>query len=305
MIRYASLGVFAVGILLVVFGLTKILPGIESGGGSLAFFGLVLFGLSFIPQPQNEENVKPMSAIERLTAIFYSPAEVFQNLRRNPLWLVPLLLIALISSIYTFAFVARLTPEKIVSHTVGKLEQAGFITPEIAAKQKVDQLKEFTEPIRQIGGAISNFAWTFIGMAFLAAIYLVVVLAFGGQINFWQALASTIHSAFPIILLQKGLSLLILFLKEPADIHPVLGQGSLVQDNLGFLFNPAENAIFYVLASSFSLLTIYGLWLGATGLKNAGERVSVSASWTAVITVFLILVTLSVSITAMFPGMIG
>ena len=37
----------------------------------------------------------------------------------------------------------------------------------------------------------------------------------------------------PIVVIQKLISLLLLFIKDVDDIHPIMGQETLVQDNFG------------------------------------------------------------------------
>ena len=70
----------------------------------------------------------------------------------------------------------------------------------------------------------------------MAALYLLAVTIFGGRINFWQSLAVVFWASLPVVLITKVLSLIILFVKDPDDVHPILGQETLVQDNLGVLF---------------------------------------------------------------------
>ena len=74
--------------------------------------------------------------------------------------------------------------------------------------------------------------------------------------------------------------------KSPEDIHPILAQESLVQDNLGILFAPAVHPALFVLGSSIGVLSFYGLWLRAKALANAGTKVSSSAAWGVTITLF-------------------
>jgi hypothetical protein len=45
------------------------------------------------------------------------------------------------------------------------------------------------------------------------------VLAFGGRINFWQALAVNFYAALPVMFISKLLGLVILYLKTPDDLH--------------------------------------------------------------------------------------
>ena len=46
--------------------------------------------------------------------------------------------------------------------------------------------------------------------------------------NFWQAFAVVAYVSFPLTLIQKLISFLVLYLKAPEDIHPILGQETLV-----------------------------------------------------------------------------
>lgn len=297
---------FAIGLVLLVLGVAKILPGITGAGGGLIFFAVVLLGLSFIPRPESVSDHAPMSAPESLAKIFFSPVETFQNLRRHPRWFAALLVMSILSTIYLTAFAQRLTPERIGNFMTDKIASSGFQIPEAQlAQMRQDNVAQYKEPLRQASSAVSGFVGMFVFFAFLAAIYLVVVLAMGGRINYWQSLAATVYAWFPVVVLERILSLTILFLKDPADVHPLLGQQSLVQDNLGVLFNPAENPVLFSLAASVGLLALYGLWMTATGLKNAGEKVSGGAAWTAALIVFLLGVVFRVASAAIFPGFLS
>jgi len=58
----------------------------------------------------------------------------------------------------------------------------------------------------------------------------------------------------------------ILFIKAPEDVHPILGQETLLTDNLGILFKPADTPALFVLGTAIGVLSLYGLWLKAKGL---------------------------------------
>lgn len=122
----------------------------------------------------------------------------------------------------------------------------------------------------------------------------------GGQVNFWQAFSVAAYNVFPIYLLTYLLSLIILIIKDPADIHPIIGQTSLLQDSLGFLVGAGANPVLFSLLSTFSLLGFYRLWLNVTGLKNAGERVSSAIAWTASFTVWILGIVFAVVIALLF-----
>lgn len=308
--RFSPLIVVAVGVVLLILGLAKIVPQLSSAGGMLIFFGLVWFGLSFIPQPEAVSDEPPTPVWETLTKIFYAPAEVFRNLRRHPRWFVPLLITTVLSSLYLFAFYERVTPKKIVDFMVEKTEQASAsmgaqMPPEALANVRKEQTEQITNPVYKFGNAISGFAGSFVGFALLAGIYLLIVLAMGGSINFWQAFSATVYAFFPVTVIRYLLSAVILFIKDPTDIHPVIGQQTLVTDNLGILMNPADSPVLWVILSAIGILSFYGLWLTATGLKNTGERVSASAGWTAALVVWFLAVTLGIVSAILFPGFIS
>ena len=104
---------------------------------------------------------------------------------------------------------------------------------------------------------------------------------------------------------KKLLGLVLLYLKAPDDIHPILGQETLVQDNLGVLFCPANHPVIFVLATSIGILSFYSLWLKYTGLRNGGTKVSSGTAWGVAI-MFWILGTLAITgLTALFPNFIS
>ncbi len=285
--RLTGIIVAVLGVLVAILGYTNILPNLGSTGVFLVLLGGLLFGLSFVPKPEAIES-EPMSFPETLVKMFYAPTEVFQNLRRHPRFLGVALVIAVILGIYTFAFFERVTPEKITNHTIEKLAESGWVQSEQIETVRKQTLETNASPYARAGQLINGFSGTVFLIAFLSLIFWLITLAFGGQMNFWQGMAATAYAFFPLTFLQKGLSLLILYLKDPSEIHPILGQNTLVQDSLNFLIAPSASPVLYTVLSSFSLLTIYWLWLISTGLKNAGERVSSTTAWTSAIIIWVI-----------------
>ncbi|HVF86742.1 MAG TPA: YIP1 family protein [Pyrinomonadaceae bacterium] len=304
--RIVASVIFGVGVVVLIAGVAKVLPGGISTGGAIAFLGALLFGLSFIPRPEGAPNAPaPLSAFERISGMFFEPTRVFQNLRAHPRWLAALLVMAFCSLLYTTAFTQRMTPERIVGHMTEKLTQGGWVPAEAAEKMKEQQLDDARSVPKRIGAAVTQSVGLFVLMAFLAALYLLLILMFGGRINFWQALSVAVHAALPIFVIQKLLSLVLLYVKSPDDIHPILGQNSLLQDNLGVLFSPANHPVLFVAASFIGVLAFYSLWLTATGLRNGGDSVSKGAAWTCAITIWTLGLLFSVVSTMLFPGFIS
>lgn len=305
--RIAGIAVAAVGVLIIVLSLLKVAPGLTQVGISLILFGAVIVGLSFIGRPGSDGTTRESTAWT-LTNIFVSPSEVFQQLKRHPRWLAAGLVMAVLSGVYGNLFLYRLGPDRVANYAIDKTLEMSFLNDEarrqIEAGRK-DAIAEASNPVTRAGQAISGFAWSVIGYAFLAAIFLLFVIALGGQINFWQAFSVVIYAAFPVAVIRFVLNTVLLFVKDPAEIHPITGQTSLIQDNPSFLVTASENPAIYMFLTAFSLLGFYWMFLNAVGLKNGGERVSSSTAWTAAIAVYVVMMLLGVVMALLFPSFIS
>jgi hypothetical protein len=297
--------VFGVGLLLVAAAALKVPIGFGPGA-ALCFLGLALFGLSFIPSPAPPADAPaPMSFPGKLGAIFFEPSSVFRNLRAHPRWLAALILSVLLSFAYSTAFVQRLTPERIVNFTTDKVaEQFTSIPPEQIAQMKTQGIEEAKSPGRIAGGVVTTFVGGFVVACIFAGLYMLLVLLFGGRLGFRQGMATAIWAALPSLIIERVLSLVLLFLKDPDDIHPVRGASGLVTDNLGVLINPSEHPVVFVVLSAFGVLSFYRLWLTATGLRHASDKLSKGSAWTIAIIIFLIGLLLATGFSALFSGFI-
>lgn len=296
--------VFGVGILLIVAAVLKVVgfgPGI-----ALCFLGLALFGLSFIRQPSVEDAPPPMPFVQKLTNIFFEPSAVFRSLCAHPSWFGALLISVLLSFAYATVFAQRLTPERIVSFTLDKVAEKGWMPPEALAQAKEQQIADAKAPAKIAGNAVTSFVGLFIMACVFGGVCMLLVMLFGGRLGFWQSLSMIVWAWLPVEVIRYLLSFVLLFVKDPDDIHPLLGQGGgLVTDNLGALVKPGEHPVLFGLLASFGVLVFYQLWLTATGLRNTGERVKSGAAWTIVLIFWGIRVLLAVISGTLFGSFIS
>jgi Yip1 domain len=307
-LRPVAIGLFVFGLIVLGGGIAKFIPGGIGTGAAICFAGVLLFLLSLIPLPVIPAKEQPLSFVEKVTGVFYEPTRVFRNLREHPHWAGAFVIIALLTAIYSFSFVQRITPERIVEHTTSKLAEMGppfAPPPERLETIKETQLQSLKNPVERVGGVIKQFVGIFVVSTIIAALSLLGILAFGGRINFWQALAVTFYSVLPVIAIQKLLGLAILYLKAPEDLHPILNQETTLQDNLGILLSPANHPILFVMASFIGLTSFYGLWLRAKGLHNGATKASKGTGWGVAITLWVLLLILATIFTALFPGFIS
>jgi hypothetical protein len=307
-LRPFAIAAFVLGLIFVVGGIAKFLPGGIGTGAALCFLGIVWFALSFIRRPYHADPEDRLSWFEKVTGVFYEPARVFRNLRVHPYWLGALLTIWVLTTIYSTAFIQRITPERIVDHTVEKISQMGppfAPPPEAIDRIRTDQLDALKNPVQRVGGALKSLVALFVFGALAAGISLLLILVFGGRANFWQVLAVTFYATLPVVAIQKILGLVILYLKAPEDLHPILNQETTLQDNLGILLSPANHPVLFVVASFIGITSLYGLWLRAKGLHYGSTKVSKGAGWGVAICLWLLLLIFATIITALFPGFIS
>jgi Yip1 domain len=303
-----GIGIAVLGVIILIGGIAKMIPGGISTGGAVCFLGVLLVIFSFIRLPDILETERPLSLLEKATGVFYEPSRVFRNLREHPNWIGAFVIIAVLTAVYSFAFVRRITPERIVDHTTQKLAEMGppfAPPPERLDQMRTQQLQSLKNPTERAGSVIKSFVGIFVASCILAGLSLLGILAFGGRINFWQALAVTFYSALPVVVIQKLLGLAILYLKAPEDLHPILNQETTLQDNLGILLSPAAHPVLFVIASFIGLTSFYGLWLRAKGLHLGATKVKKGAAWSVAITLWVLILLLVSIFTALFPGFIS
>jgi hypothetical protein len=304
--RLAGIILAAVGLIVSVVSILQILPGFTGAGVALILGGGLVIGLSFVNGPESSDGER-MSTPATLANIFLSPTEVFKNLRTYPRFLVGLIVIVLLGTIYTNLFFNRLGPDTIVNYTIDKTLEMSMIANNEEAKKQVEAGRpQALLDARSVDRRAAQAANSFVGTLFVnvigAAIFLVLALAMGGKLNFFQGLSIFVYAGFPVYVIRFLLNTLLLYLKDPSDIHPILGQQSLIQDSLNFLVKSAEHPVLYSFLTSFSLLGIYWVWLLATGFKNAGEKVTGTIAWTGAIGVYTALMLLGVVLALLFPS---
>ncbi len=307
-LRLFAIASFVLGLLVLGATIAKLIPGGWLTAFALCFLGVLLFALSFIRLPDVPAKEGPLPLFDKVSGIFFEPSRVFRNLREHPHWLGAFVIIAVLTAVYNFSFVQRITPERIVEHTTQKMSEMGAPftpPPEEIERQRVAGLTALKNPAARVAGIANSVVGLFVLGVVVAAISLLGVLIFGGRINFWQSLAISFYASLPVVAIQKILGLVILYLKSPDDLHPVLNAETTLQDNLGVLFSPAEHPILFVLASFIGLTSFYGLWLRAKGLHLGATRASSGAGWGAAIALWLLLLLLALIFTALFPGFIG
>ena len=223
--RLAGIVVAGIGFVLSVLAVLKVLPGLTGPGVILILTGGLLIGLSFVPRPIAEGDER-MSTPATLFNIFLSPGKVFRNLRRHPRWLVALLIMSCLSAVYFNLFLYRLTPDIVTNYAIDKSLEMSYVQNNEKLRTSMEEgrpkaLEDQKNPLIRAGQGVAGFCGALFGYAFLAVLFFVFVMAMGGQMNYLQALSAVIYAAFPVSVIRFVLNSILLFVKDPSDIHPV------------------------------------------------------------------------------------
>ncbi len=303
----AGVVVAALGLLIAIVSILGVVPGLTPTGVGMILFGGLVIGMSFINRVPVEDPAG-MSTPSTLLNIFVSPSETFQSLKRNPKWLVAVLVMTVLSVTYSNLFLERLTVERVTNYSIDKTLEMSFMNDDARKgieASRAQTIADAKSPVRRVAGIFWSFAGSVAVFALLGLLFFLVVTAFGGSIYYWQAFSIAVYAAFSVAVIRFVLNTIVLYLKEPTEIHPILGQSSLIQDNLSFLVSAAENPVIYTVLASLSLLSFYWIWLNATGLKNGGDRVSSSTGWSGSLIAFGIIFFLGVTLALLFPSFIS
>jgi len=236
--------------------------------------------------PSSAPTGPEMSTGETLTGVFFEPSRTFEALRARPRFLVAGLILLILATVVTMVLYARVDMGQFIRDRIEKSPNAA----QISETQKDTQVK-----VGKTIGMIFIPLSVPIALAIGAALYLLLVMAFGGSISYKQSLAVWTYSWLPPSVLGALIALLVLFLKAPETIVPE----RLVATNPGALFGEESSRVLVAILSQFDILRFYGLFLAALGLRKVA-KISSGQAWGVVLTLWFLGLLFAVGSAALF-----
>jgi Yip1 domain len=314
--RLVGIIIFVIGLLMLLGSILLKVQDVRELSIATLVAGAAVFGLSFVPRPDSGTDAPPpLPPADSIARAFYEPESLFKNLRYHPRWLAAFLVIALVSGVYVVAYSQRLGPVKMASDIVERRIASGLI-PE----DKIDsyRMQSAARAVREgvlpkIAAPLVDISLRFIFMLFVAGLLLLGVLAFGGRLNFWQALSVAVYSALPPVVIERLLSLVLLYIKSPDEMETLRVQKGLARADLGLLFSVTEpgqpylytHPYFYAAGSLVGLFSLYRWWLTATGLHHTGEKLSKGSAWAIVLMLWFLGVIVSLIVPLLLPSLVA
>src|SRR5437868_9843608 len=234
-----------------------------------------------------------MGELGRLTGVIWSPGTAFQDIAARPRFWPPLVLIVLMSLIFTYSFTQRVGWESFFRHQ--------FETNTRMQQMPADQREQLlTQQVKwaPIFAYAASVVMTPVGAVIVAGVFLFVFrILLGAELKFRPVFAVVCYAMLPLVL-STLMALAVMFLKEPSEFdlqYPTL-------TNIGAFLDPLTTPKWLLsLGTSIDIFTLWILALLATGLAVAAARkISFASSLTAVAGTWAVYVLLKMGWAAMF-----
>lgn len=227
-----------------------------------------------IPETPADELSEPrqMSPISRLVNVFFSPGEVFEDVRRSPRdwWLPVLVLLAVVTaSGYVLQYRLNLTPEVVATAAIDSgLEQQGKTRKDLseAERNAVQQQEAFMRTMFKFGPVV-GLVYFVIFFAVAAGVYYVMLLVAQAKTTFFRVLSVVAYAYFVPNVLKSILQGIFAFLKSPDDVDAAafVQSGGLLTASPAAFFSVKESPVLWTLLSYFDVFSIWFLVLLAIG----------------------------------------
>lgn len=211
--------------------------------------------------------------MSQLVKIFIEPSQVYSELKNEPTFLKPLMIVMLPTAILTFCYFMKVDPTWYVDHTL--MARADDMSPGDIARAK--EMMPTARTMGIIGAPMAAIALTAITMVY-ALYFMLAGKLTGAPISFKHGMSLTCWSNMPVLLgALVGLAGVIF-------MTPQTSFESLMLTNLDpLIVELSTSSPWSSLATNFSLLNIW-----VTVLMAMGWRVWANSSWTQAAVVALI-----------------
>jgi Yip1 domain len=218
------------------------------------------------PMPTPAPAVEPAAKISpfgRIIGVLFSPRPTFEDIARKPSWLLPVILLAILSAIVAVGINQKMNWREYMSQQIEKNPAAA----QLSAEQKEQRI--------ETGAKFAPYSAYFIGIPAPVVVVLVVALIMwggynllaGADLHFKTALGIVSHAFVPAIV-GNLVFLLVLFLKPPG----VLDLDNPVATNVA-AFLPEESAKWLLaLTKNIDIFVLWITLLIAIGFATANPR---------------------------------
>jgi len=198
----------------------------------------------------------------RLAGVFFSPSAAFADIARWPRWWVPVIISALLATVYLNAFTRRVGWESTIRQAMEQSPQIQQM-PSQQREQTIRAAAGIYKYVGYVGGLFGVLSVFIVAVALL----LLFDVMMGAQIGLKRYMAIVAYGFLPSIV-STILALVVLFLKNPEDFdlqNPLMF-------NLGAFLSSDASAWLKRLGSSLDLFSLWIIVLLAIGIAAASPK---------------------------------
>lgn len=228
------------------------------------------------------------SGFGRVIGALVSPERTFRSIAERPTWVVPLLLLMLVTGLVGYVAGERVDFEKQIRREMA--ERGGVSEDEI--QQAVEMMEKFGKVLFIIPAVFAPLVYLLIALIFLVALRLS-----GSEIGFGHSFSVMLHSMMPWVI-HSLLSLPLILRQETIDPE-TMERGGLLMSNLAALAPEDSGKVLLSLLASLDLFTVWTLILLTIGYRVVA-RVSTATAATVAVTLWLLYLGGKLGATAVF-----
>lgn len=222
-----------------------------------------------------------LSEAERVVDTFVAPAKTFTDLRRSSNWIVPFLLLCVVSIALVVVVDKKLGMEKVVENQLALQPKQANALDQLTPEKRAAQMQTIIKFNR-----IAAYGYPVLLIIILAIVAAVLMATFnfglGAEATFNQSLAVCMYASLPGIL--KALIAMLVIAIGGGEAFTFQNP---VASNLGGLVDPSSHFL-YSVAVSLDIITIWTLVLTGIGFScitkvKRGTALGVVFGWWALV----------------------
>jgi len=229
------------------------------------------------------------SGFGRVIGVLVSPDKTFRSIAERPTWVVPLLLLTLLTAMVGWFAGHRIDYEQTIRQ---EMADRGEKVSEAQIQQAVNLTQRFGWAFALLPAVFSPVVYLLIALAFLVALRLS-----GSEIGYGQSLSVTLHAMMPWAV-QALLSLPLILRLDTIDPE-VMKRGGVLMSNLAALAPEGSGKVLFALLASFDLFTVWALILLVLGYRRVA-RVSTGTATAVSLTLWLLYLAGKIGLAAVF-----
>jgi hypothetical protein len=231
------------------------------------------------------------SAFGRLLGALVAPVETFRSIAVRPTWLVPMLLLAVLSTAVGTMVVQHVDFEQAMR---AQNERTGGQMTSEQVEQNAERAKNTAPFVALFQGVVAPAIYLLVALVYWAGFRLL-----GSDLTFKTSLATSLHALLPSAI--AALLSIPVILRHGNFTSQEIKGGNFLASSLAFLVPADGSPALRALLGSVDIFSLWTVGLLVIGYRETA-RVSPKAALGTVLTVWLLYVVGKVALTALLPG---